>query len=99
MKKLLILGTVLILSGCAGLEKYTTVSSDATAQEKFRACALSEAQSKFNNGTLFSKDLTTTKDEIVNTCLKKMALEAAGIDAEAQSITSSIINNLKNIKQ
>ena len=99
MKKLLILGTVLILSSCAGLEKYTTVSSDATAQEKFRACALSEAQSKFNNGTLFSKDLTTTKDEIVNTCLKKMALEAAGIDAEAQSITSSIINNFQALRQ
>lgn len=99
MKKLLILGAFLILSGCAGLEKYTTVSSDATAQEKFRACALSEAQSKFNNGTLFSKDLTTTKDEIVNTCLKKMALEAAGIDAEAQSITSSIINNFQALRQ
>ena len=97
MKKYaLILGIAAILSGCSQMNQYISSSSDATAQQKFRACALSEAQSKLKNGTLFSQSLTETKDDIVNTCIKKMALEAAGIDEEAQSIATSIINNLRN---
>ena len=93
-----ILVSMLLLGACSQLEKYMTVDSNASAQEKFRACALTEAQSKLQNGTLFAKTMTETKDEIVNTCLKKMALEAAGIDSEAQNIASNIINSLMGAK-
>lgn len=97
MKKIfLLMFGVALLSNCAELEKYVNVGENATPQEKFRACALSEAHTKLKNGTLFSADMATTKNEIVNTCLKKMALQAAGIDDEAQSITSSIINSLRS---
>lgn len=100
MKKyIIVLGLVAVLGGCAEFNKYITVSSNATPQEKFRACALSEAQNKLQNGTLFTKTMTATKDEIVNTCIKKLALEAAGIDSEAQSITSNIINSLQNLNK
>lgn len=99
MKKIcLICGMVVALSCCAELDKYINVGENATAQEKFRACALSEAQTKLKNGTLFAKDMSSTKDEIVNTCLKKMALQAAGIDSEAESITTNIINSLRAIQ-
>ncbi len=90
-----ILGMIAVLSCCAELDKYINVGENASAQEKFRACALVEAQAKLKNGTLFAQDMTTTKNEIVNTCLKKMALQAAGIDSEAESIASSIINGLR----
>ena len=33
------MGLVVLLGGCSQLEKYTNVGSNATAQEKFRACA------------------------------------------------------------
>ncbi len=98
MKKSIILGCMLLLGACSQLDKYMTVDSNASAQDKFRACALTEAQTKLQNGTLFAQSVSVTKDEIVNTCLKKMALEAAGIDSEAQSITSNIINSLMNAK-
>ena len=99
MKKYcLLLGLAVLVSGCSHLDKYMTVSSNASAQEKFRACALSEAQTKLKNGTLFAQNISTTKDEIVNTCIKKMALESAGIDEEAQTITSNIINSLRNLQ-
>ncbi len=99
MKKcVLMLGVAAILSNCAEMEKYMNVSSNASAQEKFRACALTEAQTKLKNGTLFAQDMSITKEEIVNTCLKKMALEAAGIDSEAQTITSGILNSLQALK-
>lgn len=96
MKKYsLLLSLALILCGCSNLDKYINVGSNATPQEKFRACALNEARGKLQNGTLFAQDLTTTKNDIVNTCIRKMALEAAGIDSEAQTITSNIINSLR----
>ena len=96
MKKYcLILGLAVLLNGCGQLDKYMVVGANATPQEKFRACAVTEANSMLQNGTLFTKSLTATKDEIVSTCLKKMALEAAGIDSEAQTIATNIINSLR----
>ena len=96
MKKYcLILGLAVLLSGCEQLDKYMNVGANASAQDKFRACALTEANSMLQNGTLFTKSLTATKDEIVSTCLKKMALEAAGIDSEAQTIATNVINALR----
>lgn len=98
MKKYCLILGLALLCGCSQLDKYMTVDSNASAQDKFRACALTEAQAKLQNGTLFAKTMTETKDEIVNTCLKKMALEAAGIDSEAQNIASNIINSLMSAK-
>lgn len=96
MKKYcLFLGLICLLNACAQLNQYVNVGANATPQEKFRACALNEAQNRLQNGTLFSQNLTTTKNDIVNTCIRKMALEAAGIDSEAQTITSNIINSLR----
>ena len=67
MKKIfLLMFGVALLSNCAELEKYVNVGENATPQEKFRACALSEAHTKLKNGTLFSADMATTKNEIVN---------------------------------
>lgn len=97
-KSVFILSAALLLSNCAEIDKYMNVSANASAQEKFRACALTEAQTKLKNGTLFAQDMSTTKEEIVNTCLKKMALEAAGIDSEAQTITSGILNSLQSLQ-
>lgn len=99
MKKVcLILGALMLFSACSSLDQYINVGANASPKEKFRACALSEAQTKLKNGTLFAQNISTTKDEIVNTCIKKMALESAGIDEEAQIITSNIINSLRNLQ-
>ncbi len=94
--KYLIMAATVLLSACTQLDELINVGSNATPKEKFRACALSEARTKLRNGTLFTQSLETAKNDIVNTCLKKMALEAAGIDSEAQNIASNIINALKS---
>ena len=57
---------------------------------------ISEANAKFQNGTLFASSLSVTADEITNNCIKKLALEKAGLNSEAQSTASTIIQNLKN---
>lgn len=97
MKKIVLLGMLAVLAGCSDLSKFTTVDSNASAKTKMRACMVSEANSKFQAGTLFAKSVSATSDEIVNTCLKKLALQAAGISEESQSTAQTIINNLKNM--
>ena len=55
------------LSACTDLSKYTTVDADAPAKTKMRACMVSEANAKFQAGTLFVNSVSVTADEIVNT--------------------------------
>lgn len=98
MNKFLLALFVVLVAGCsADLSKYTTVDSNATAKTKMRACMVSEANSKFQAGTLFTQGVSATADELVSICLKKLALESAGISSESQSTAETIIQNLKNL--
>lgn len=96
MKKALVL-SLMLLSGCAELSQYSTADSNASAKTKMRACLVSEANARFQSGTLFSKSISATSDELVSVCLKKLALESAGISQESQSTAQTIIQNLKNM--
>ncbi len=87
----------LLAAGCADVSKYTSADANASAKTRMRACMVSEANSKFQAGSLFTKTLSATADEIVNTCIKKLALQSAGISEESQSTAKNIINNLQNL--
>ena len=78
-------------------QKWETFDSNASAKTKMRACLISEANSRFQAGTLFTQSLSATSDELVSVCLKKLALESAGISQESQSTAQTIIQNLKNL--
>ena len=52
MKLKLVLATVILLSSCAKLESLTQVGNNATAEEKFRACAVNEVSAKMQAGTV-----------------------------------------------
>ena len=97
MKKIFLPAMLAVLFGCADLSKYTTVDSNASAKTKMRACMVSEANNKFQAGTLFSSSVSVTADEIVNTCIKKLALQSAGISEESQSTAQTFITNLKKM--
>lgn len=99
-KFLTVVLTGMLLSACSSdgfdISKYTTVDANASAKSRMKACMISEANTKFQNGTLFAASVSATADELVNTCIKKLALQSAGIDGEAQSTANTIIQNLKN---
>lgn len=96
MKKILVCITFLLMTGCADTSKYTTVDANASMKTKMRACLVSEATSRFQAGTLFTQGLSATSDELVSVCLRKLALQSAGISEESQSTAQNIIQNLKN---
>lgn len=95
MKKLLLV-TLLFLTACNGVSQYATADANASAKTRMRACLVSEATSRFQAGTLFVQGLSATSDELVSICLRKLALESAGISAESQSTAQMIIQNLQN---
>ncbi|MBR1776969.1 MAG: hypothetical protein IJ752_00075 [Alphaproteobacteria bacterium] len=98
MKKLIsILAVASVLTACSStdLSQYTTASKDDPIKVRLRACMLNEANAKFQAGTLMAAGISDTADEITNTCIKKLALQSAGLDTEAnQSMASSILNGL-----
>lgn len=97
MKKVLFcLAVLFVLTGCDTVSKYSTADANASVKTRMRACLVSEATAKFQAGTLFVNGLSTTADELVETCMKKLALQSAGISEESQSTAASIIQNLKN---
>ena len=96
-----VLAVVTALSACSSdggfdLSKFATADANAPVKTRLRACLVSEANAKFQNGTLFAKGITATADELTNTCVQKLALQSAGITSESQSMASTIIQNLQN---
>ena len=96
-----VLAVATALSACSSnggfdLSKYTTVDANSSVKTRLRACLISEANTKFQNGTLFAKGVSATADELTNTCIQKLALQSAGVSAESQSMASTIIQNLQN---
>ena len=60
-----ILAVATALSACSSdggfdLSKFTAVDANASAKTRLRACLVSEANTKFQNGTLFAQGLTAT---------------------------------------
>lgn len=98
MKKFFLISSVIALMGCADLLNFSGSDSVSTsAQGKMNTCLMSEAQSRFQAGTLFNDTVSATAKSMVGTCMQKLALQSVGISEESQSAAESIITNLKNL--
>jgi hypothetical protein len=97
MKKLL-LGLVLISTVCAceHISQFAAGGADDSARAKMRTCLINDATARYQAGTLFNQGITATAKELAGGCIKKLALESAGISQESQSMATSIIQNLQN---
>lgn len=96
MKKIVgLLIACTLVSACENMSQYTTAGANASAQEKARACVLSEANARFEAGTLFTGTIKETAKSIADTCITRLALEKAGISTQTQTAAEEIITNLK----
>lgn len=89
--RLFIIACLALLSSCILTSNNQEIDAYASAQSKFKACAISEARQKVQNGSAFILDLDRSTDEIVISCLNKLGLESAEIDDEAQRMTKNIL--------
>ncbi len=87
----------IVVSGCSDLS--TLMSSGdktpATTQGRLNSCMLTEANDRLAAGTLFVSGVRETARDIASTCVKKLALESAGLDTQAVTNATNILNSLK----
>lgn len=98
MKRTFICALAIVLAGCsADLSQYAQVDANASYKTKLKACLISEANTKLQNGTLFNGSVVATAKELAGSCIKNLALQSAGIETETQTMAQNIIQNLKNM--
>ena len=98
MKKYSVLAVALMLAACAEGQSFSSTSASSSGTTaKMKACLMSEANSRYQAGTLFTNTVKATASDMVKTCAKNLALQATGISAETQSTAESIISNLKTL--
>ena len=96
MKKISFLALLSLLCACSEITGLQSNSSDGVSV-KMRACLMSEANTRYQAGTLFTNSVKSTATDLVKTCMKNLALQSAGISSETQSAAENIITNLKNL--
>ena len=98
MKKLVLVGCLLLGACSSGLMGKTDTSAvPATKQAKLKACMFEEATAKVQDGSAFTAGLKATASAISSDCLKKLALETAGLDTQATSEATNILSSLMNL--
>jgi len=101
MNKITCIAMAFLLAGCSQLSQFTggsnTRTADSGVRAKMQSCLMSEAQSRFQAGTLFTNSISATADDLVSTCTQKLALQSLGISSESKTAAENIITNLKNL--
>ena len=91
MKKTLILTTTLLLAGC--------VASEAnTSNTALNVCLTQKANAAIQDGTAFTTPIKTLAQNISKECLKKLALEKAGLSEESLTAATNVLAALKAAK-
>ncbi|MFV0627098.1 MAG: hypothetical protein ACK5N8_07105 [Alphaproteobacteria bacterium] len=100
MKKttLIVASSILFLGACSLLNTGSTGSNsaDISTIAKLKSCTFEEATNKVKDGSAFTKGISVTADEISNSCVKKLALQSAGLDNTATEEATSALESLMN---
>lgn len=96
MKKIYIMSVAVLLTACSGLTNTGTISENTSVKTKMKACLISEADTRFQAGTLFNNSISSTAQELVSACIKKLVVQSESVSEESQSMAETIISNLKN---
>lgn len=92
MKKIILsLGICLAVAAC---NTTNTTTTPTTTSGKIKACLMEQGWQAASNGTLSVQGLYATAQEITGTCLKRLALENAGVTTETNQMATSILSGL-----
>lgn len=98
-KVFVVLAVMGMSAACSNVDFNTLLlNSNSSNTAKLNACMLNEANSRANAGTLFTSGLgvRATAEDIAQDCIKKLTLQACGLDNTAVSNATNIINALKD---
>lgn len=91
MKNILTLTTALLLAGCAASEANTSNTA-------LNICLTQKANAAIQDGTAFTTPIKTLAQNISKECLKKLALEKAGLSEESVTAAANVLTALKAAK-
>lgn len=87
MKKLLIAGCALALAACA--------QTAETSNAGLSACLTQKAYTALTDGSLANNEVMPLAKKITGQCIQQLALQKAGLDEEAITATTTLLNALK----
>jgi len=91
MKKILIPVAALLLTACAANEANTSNTA-------LNVCLTQKANAAIQDGTAFTTPLKTLAQNISTDCLKKLALDKAGLSEESLTAATNVLAALKAAK-
>ncbi|MBO4519726.1 MAG: hypothetical protein J5787_00810 [Alphaproteobacteria bacterium] len=98
MKKMIgVLAVVCALTACG---TFNSATKEDSTKVKLRSCMVQEATAKLKAGTLTTKNAKKTAKNISTSCVKKLALQSAGLDTkETETLATTVINEVMNSKK
>lgn len=94
MKQIYACVLALGVSACVGSNGTITPTTTDGVPSMLKACLMTQAADKIQDGTAFTNDLTALAKEISVMCLKKTALQSAGLEEEALIQSETLLKNL-----
>ena len=89
--KTIILATALLLAGCAASEANTSNTA-------LNVCLTQKANAAIQDGSAFTTPVKTLAQNISKECLKKLALEKAGLSEESVTAATNVLAALNAAK-
>jgi len=83
-----------LLAGCATQQQGAGDKMNQSTRAKMTSCITAESMVRIENGTAFTAPVKATTDNIVETCLHRLALEKMGLNQEAATMTQTILSGL-----
>ena len=87
-----------ILFACALTTSCATSERDGmnlSTVAKMKSCLSEQAMQSLTNGTLYVNGISATAKTISNSCIKSLAMEHLGIDAQTTQMATTILSTLK----
>lgn len=92
--------TFAAMTACSNVDfNSLLLNENSSSTAKLNACMLNEINSRAKAGTLFTSGLgvKATAEDVANCCIRKLTLQAAGLDETAVNNATNFINSLKNL--
>lgn len=95
--KAIAVASVVLLSACAALEGSSgTTTSSSSDSARLKACSMEEGLKRVQDGSAFTQGLTASAKDIASSCVKKLALEDAGVNVQATEDATNALKTLMN---
>ena len=98
MKK--IIGVLAVISALTACSALNSATKEDSAKTRLRSCMVQEATAKLKAGTLTTKNIKKNAKNISTACVKKLALESAGLDSkETETMATTVLNEVLKAKK